>query len=89
MLQSLYIYININTLMTTDIHNNLVGAHMSALLSLRSRSLEAYGIDPHALMLTESRALVETPSRDTRALAKISRESRALAVESEHALVTL
>jgi hypothetical protein len=75
--------------MTTDIDGDLVGAHMSALLSLRSRSLAAYGVDPHALTLTESRALMDMPGSKTRALAKISRGSRALAVESEHALVAL
>jgi hypothetical protein len=75
--------------MTTDIQDSLVGAHMSALLSLRSRSLAAYGVDPHALMISESHALVEMPSAKIRSLAKISRESRALAVESEHALVAL
>lgn len=64
-----------------------IGAHASALLTLRARSLQAYGIDPQALILPESRELVEMPHADTRALAKISRESRALAVESEHALV--
>lgn len=64
-----------------------IGAHASALMSLRARSLQAYGIDPQALMVTESQALMEMPDADTRALAKISRESRALAVESEHALI--
>ena len=73
--------------MTTDIHSELVGAHMSALLSLRSRSLEAYGIDPQALMVTESRALMEMPASSTRSLAKSARESRSLAVESDHSLV--
>lgn len=75
--------------MKTDSHDNIVGAHMSALLALRSRSLEAYGIDPKALMMTDSRSLVETPRSKTRSLAKISRESRALAVESEHSLMVI
>ena len=75
--------------METETHDNIVGAHMSALLTLRARSLEAYGIDPKALMITDSRSLVEMPTSKSRSLAKISRESRALAVESEHALIVL
>ena len=75
--------------MTHDIRTDLVGAHMSALLTLRSRSLQAYGVDPHELMIAESRELVEVPESRTRALAKISRTSRALAIESEHALVVV
>ena len=75
--------------MTIESHDNIVGAHMSALINLRARSLEAYGIDPKALMMTDSRSLVEMPTSKSRSLAKISRESRALAVESEHALIVL
>ena len=75
--------------METETHDNIVGAHMSALLNLRARSLEAYGIDPKALMMTDSRSRVEMPTSKSRSLAKISRESRALAVESEHALMVL
>lgn len=74
---------------TPHTSNDIIGAHMSALLSLRARSLEAYGIDPHSLMTTEQRSLVELPQSKTRSLAKISRESRALAVESEHAIMVI
>ncbi len=75
--------------MPTDSHDDIVGAHMSALLTLRARSLEAYGIDPKALMMPDTRAVVEMPSTKTRSLAKISRESRALAVESDHSLMVI
>lgn len=75
--------------MPTEPHDDIIGAHMSALLTLRARSLEAYGIDPKALMMTDSRALVEMPTTKTRSLAKISRESRALAVEKEHNLLII
>lgn len=75
--------------MATDSHDNIVGAHMSALLALRARSLEAYWVDPKALMMADSQALAETPRGKTRSLAKISRESRALAVESEHSLMVI
>ena len=71
--------------MTND--PSLIGAHASALLALRGRALEAYGIDPHALMVSETHALMKLPTDDTRALAKISRESRALAIEADHALI--
>jgi hypothetical protein len=60
---------------------HLIGAHASALRSLRTLSLQAYGIDPQALM--------ERPDAETRALAKIASENRALAIESEHALVAV
>lgn len=75
--------------MSTTPRTDLIGAHMSALLSLRARSLEAYGIDPQSLVAKEELDIIEMPPSRTRSLAKISRESRALAVESEHALVAI
>jgi hypothetical protein len=67
----------------------IIGAHMSALLSLRSRSLQAYGIDPTSLMQRSEHDLIELSPNKTRALAKIAKESRALAVESEHHLTVV
>lgn len=73
--------------MTQD--TSLIGAHMSALLALRERSLQAYGIDPHAIINNAPQELIEIPESRTRALAKISRSSRALAVESDHTLMVV
>ena len=66
-----------------------IGAHASALIQLRKRSLAAYGIDPHALTVAETHALTKTPEHKTRMLAKVSRDSRALAVASDHALLVI
>lgn len=63
--------------MTTDI--TAMGPH--AIESYRGRMLaiEQFGVTPHALMLNE----------ETRAVAKRSRNTRALAVQEEHAVVAL
>ena len=66
-----------------------IGAHASALMALRAKSLQAYGLDPHALMISREQSMTTLPESPTRSLAKITRESRALAVETEHALVAL
>lgn len=68
--------------MAQDSH---IGAHASALINLRMRSLEAYGIDPQALMLRELHPLIKQEDA-TRSLAKVSKESRAIAIQNEHAL---
>ncbi len=64
-------------------------AHASALMNLRAKSLEAYGIDPKSLMVIESHSLIEWKGEKTRALAKIGKNSRALAIETEHAMIAL
>lgn len=67
--------------MTTDI--SLIGAHASALMKLRATSLKAYGIDPHSL------AIEEYSASETRSLAKIKKEERSLAIQTDHSLVAL
>ena len=63
-----------------------IGAHASALISLRSKSLAAYGINPHALIIAETHTLMNMADH-TQTLAQVSRESRSLAIESDHSLV--
>ncbi len=80
---------NINT-MTTDIPTSTLWAHASTLMKLRAKSLQAYGIDPRDLAINNpTRSLIELPESKTRSLAKIAKNSRALAIESEHAIVLI
>lgn len=63
--------------MTTDV--SIMGPH--AIESYRGRmlALEQFGVTPHALMLND----------EVRSVAKISRNSRALAVQEDHAVATI
>lgn len=81
--------------MAHDVRSDLIGSHAYALMSVRARSLEAYGISPNSLIkYKESRELMQTEEHrelmltdPIRSLSKISKESRALAVEEDHALM--
>ncbi len=66
-----------------------IGAHASVLMSLRAKSLQAYGIDAKLLMSMEEHELAIIPENKTRALALSKKEERSLAVEHEHALISI
>ena len=65
-----------------------IGAHASALMALRAKSLQAYGIDPKALIELEAHPIIQRDEM-TRALALSKKEERALAVQEEHALMII
>ncbi len=81
--------------MAHDTRSDLIGSHAFALMSVRARSLEAYGISPNTLMkYKESRELMwHSDHRElmipdpVRALSRISKDTRALAVQEDHALM--
>jgi hypothetical protein len=60
-----------------------IGAHASALMALRTQSLEAYGIYPRGLIVREHHPLMKVDESPTRTLAKSKHEERALAVAAE------
>lgn len=66
-----------------------IGAHASALMALRSKSLQAYGIDPNMLVAIEEHTLLPVVEDKTRALAISKREERAIAVQHEHTLTLI
>lgn len=70
--------------MATDIYPSIMGPHALAVMSARTKALKAYGIDPHALMLNQEKRLPVTVEEKTKKLAKISKATRALAIESDH-----
>jgi hypothetical protein len=63
-----------------------IGAHASALMALRAKSLQAYGVDPKMLMNIEDHTLLPIINDKTRSLAISKREERAIAVQHEHSL---
>lgn len=63
-----------------------IGAHASALMALRAKSLQAYGVDPKMLTNIENHTLLPLIDEKTRALALSKREERAIAVQHEHSL---
>lgn len=76
-------------LLTTISMTAPVGAHASALMALREKSLQAYGIDPKALIIPQQSSLLLAPENITQSLAKAKNEERALAVQSEHHLMVI
>lgn len=60
------------------------------LMKLQAKSLRAYGIDPRNLIInTENRAPIGIHNPKIRSLAKVAKNSRALAIETEHAIMAL
>lgn len=59
-------------------------------MKLRAKSLQAYGIDPKELMVINTEhSLMNLPESKTQSLARISKNSRALAIETDHAIVVI
>ncbi|GAB0174778.1 MAG: hypothetical protein HHAS10_06570 [Candidatus Altimarinota bacterium] len=66
-----------------------IGAHASALMALRAKSLQAYGVDQKMLTNIENHTLLPLVENQTRALALSKREERAIAVQHEHSLLLI
>lgn len=79
-----------STLSLIQIHMTApIGAHASALMALRAKSLQAYWVDPKLLITIKDHAFLPMLEEKTRALAISKREERALAVQHEHSLTVL
>lgn len=75
--------------MATDIHPSIMGPHALAVMSARTKALKAYGINPHALILNQEKRFPVTTEEKTKKLAKISKATRALAIESDHDVLVI
>ncbi len=74
--------------MATDIHPFIMGPHAIASFNARMQAIKAYGIDPHALMINQESRLPKIEEK-TRALAKTSKATRALAIQTDHEIMVI
>lgn len=65
-----------------------MGPHALAVHASRLQALKAYGISEYSLALNEESRLPVLNTK-TQALAKVSKATRALAVQSEHELMVI